>query len=91
MTSRPSSAAPIMAALGIVLALLGAYVAAYFGLGEYSRGFDMETDETVYVYRYYRHGWLTVTFRPCAMAESSIRGVDVHVAVQRPPFSTVDQ
>ena len=34
MTSRPSTAAPILAVLAIVLALLGAYVGGYFGLGE---------------------------------------------------------
>jgi hypothetical protein len=84
MTSRPSTAAPILAVLAIVLVTLGAYVAGYFCFGEYSRGFDMETDETLYVSRDYRHGLLAVAFRPCAVAESWVTGVDVYVAVQRP-------
>jgi hypothetical protein len=36
MTSRPSTAAPILAVLAIVLVTLGAYVGGYFWLGEYS-------------------------------------------------------
>jgi hypothetical protein len=84
MTYRPSTAAPILAVLTIVLVTPGTYVAGYFCFGEYSRTFDMESGETVCASRSYRHGLLTVAFRPDAVAESWVRRVDVSVTVQRP-------
>jgi hypothetical protein len=35
MTSRPSTAAPILAVLAVVLVTPGAYVGGYFWLGDY--------------------------------------------------------
>jgi hypothetical protein len=60
MTSRLSTAAPILAVLAIVLAMLGAYVGGYLWLGECSRTFDRETDETICISRGYQPGWLSI-------------------------------
>jgi hypothetical protein len=43
MTSRPSTAAPILAVLAIVLVVLGAYVGGYLWLGDVEVSGDQRT------------------------------------------------
>jgi hypothetical protein len=72
MTSRPSTAAPILAVLAVVLVTLGAYVASYFGLClEYSEVSLTGYDETV---REYRQKWQCRVFIPLARLESKMTG-----------------
>jgi hypothetical protein len=40
MTCRPSTAAPMLAVLAVVLVMLGAYVGGYFWLGTFSGSSD---------------------------------------------------
>ena len=73
MTSRPSTAAPILAVLAIVLvALFGAYVATYVLLA------DRQTNGTGVV-RFYSSDWEVTIFTPAARAESYLTGVEVTV------------
>jgi hypothetical protein len=60
MTSRPSTAAPILAVLAVVLVTLGAYVGGYFWLGE----FTANTDDHAFVCRSYPHDWKRVAYKP---------------------------
>ena len=71
MTSRPSTAAPILALLAIVLVTLGAYVGGYFSLGE---RVDLSRGDFI---RSYGHPLLETLFRPAASIESLFRGVNV--------------
>jgi hypothetical protein len=71
MTSRPSTAAPILAVLAVVLVTLGAYVAGYFSLGERA---DLSGGDFI---RSYGHPLLETFFRPAASIESLFRGVNV--------------
>jgi hypothetical protein len=70
MTSRPSTAAAILAALAIVVLSLGAYVGAYFWLGQL-------TKEPGALYRSFGNGWPAWPFGPAAKVESLIRGQSV--------------
>jgi len=74
MNSRPSTAAPVLAALAIVAALLGAYVAGYFWLAEY--GTSPAGD---YVLRLYRYQWLTRFYQPAAFVEGKLRRAKVEL------------
>jgi hypothetical protein len=80
MTSRPSTAAPILAVLAIVMLPLGAYVAGYFWLGELSLwpvgGGDF------FLVREYPHDWEADAFWPAGKLESLARGATVHVQSQ---------
>jgi hypothetical protein len=69
MNSRPSTAAPILAVLIIVLAMLGtAYVGGYFWLGQRYDG-----DETAF--RVYPQQWMATAFEPAARFETWLTGV----------------
>jgi hypothetical protein len=72
MTSRPSAAAPILASLAIVLAVLWAYVGGYFWLGDC---LDWALEGVV---RSYRSSWQVAAFTPAAFIESTIRRCPVH-------------
>ena len=85
MTSRPSTAAPLLTVLAIVLATLGAYVGGYFWLAtqsreaytttDYSDGTSSLTDIT----RIFPHRWQAVLYRPASDVESWWRGIEVQV------------
>jgi len=73
MTTRPSAAAPILAVLAILLALLGAYVGGYFWLGDpYFVGAG-------YVEREFPHLWQARLYRPMAWLEQRLSGTDVEL------------
>jgi hypothetical protein len=76
MTRRPSAAAPLVAALAIVLALLGAYVVGYFRLGYVFEDQDGWTGDISYERRY-EDDWQASLFHPAAAMESVARGVPV--------------
>jgi hypothetical protein len=87
MTSRPSTAAPILAVLVIVLVTLGAYVGAYFWLGVLEDATNEYPElglgkSKPYLYRQYRYEWLVDAFRPAAKVESRL--IDGHVQAVGP-------
>ena len=77
MTPRRSTAAPILAALAIVLVLLGAYVGGYFWLSEidptatFIRADGTEQPGQV---RYFQHSGLVMLFHPASAVESWLTG-----------------
>ena len=71
MTERKSPAAPILAAIAIMLLPLGLYVGGYYGLGEYH-----ESPSTI---RLYRARWQCRLFTPLAWAESKVSGRPVRL------------
>jgi hypothetical protein len=71
MTSRPSSFAPLLTIAAILLLPLGAYVASYFWLGEYS---DLKTYGR---YRVFENDPLKTIYLPMAFLESKFRGDEV--------------
>jgi hypothetical protein len=73
MTSRPSTAAPILAVLAVVLVALGAYVGSYCGLG-----FRLNWRPTGCV-RSYPFRWIAVAFIPAAHVEAWVTGESVDV------------
>src|SRR5437762_1119651 len=74
MTARPSTAAPILAVLAIVLMTLGEYVGGYFWLGDYGA-----SPSGQYVLRLYRYQWLIPFFKPAAAVEERLRGGKVEL------------
>jgi hypothetical protein len=87
MTSRPSTAAPILAVLAIVLPLLLAclYVGGYFWLGQFCIvqniryiG-DVEHLEPECPGRSFKSPWLVIVFKPMGHIESFVRGGDFEV------------
>jgi hypothetical protein len=74
MTSRPSTAAPILAVLAIVVVTLGAYMGGYFWLGERTEFFFvMDTfsgHNPPRVTRSYSHEWIAAMFQPAGMVEA---------------------
>jgi len=70
MTSRPSTAAPLLAALAIVLVMLAAYVGGYLWLGHVARG--ILPPRTNFVDRSYRHAWLVPLFKPAGWLEAKL-------------------
>jgi len=85
MTSRPSTAAPILAALAVVLITLGAYVGGYFWLGEYDPTASVmyaNGIEERLTLRTYNHAGLATLFYPAAVAESLMTGTHVDTCVQ---------
>ena len=88
MTSRPSTAAPILAVLAIGLVTLGAYVGGYFWLGRridepfigYPPSSRRERDDPVRIFRSYPSPWMTAMFQPAGKVESWFRGIPVSVS-----------
>ena len=77
MTSRPSTAAPILAVLAVVLVTLGAYAGGYFWLGEWEEDpFANEGDG----FRSYKSRWIAWSFMPAAKVESLLSGHDIQAA-----------
>ena len=92
MTSRPSTAAPILAVLAIVLVTLGAYVGGYLWLGErhdviadFEILTDVDSDAEVDSLkpasrlRVFSHKWEAAVFKPLASLESRLLGFPVTV------------
>ena len=86
MTSRPSTAAPILAVLAIVLVTLGAYGGGYFWLGTFvdwrnggpgALGLGIE--------RIYDQHWQPEFFRPAAWVEARLRGCEVQMTYDPHP------
>lgn len=77
MTSRSSTAAPILAVLAIVAALLGAYVVAYLMLGERWELLARDTPGVAAVERRFNQQWLCTMFAPAAWCEARIIGIPV--------------
>jgi hypothetical protein len=75
MTSRTSTAAPILAVLAIVVPLLlvGAYVAGYLALGDYYEGVEQGTLAPGTV-RCYEHEWQRTLFAPAGWIEQHMTG-----------------
>src|SRR6188768_4008010 len=78
MTSRPSTAAPILAVLAIMLVTLGAYVGGYLWLGKYAD----PGSEPIAVERRYAHYWQLQLFKPMATIESRSRRRLVQLTAQ---------
>jgi hypothetical protein len=90
MTSRLSTAEPILALLAIALLLLvGAYLGGYMYLGEV-RGIEssisdallpdgstVETAELVRITRVFLRPWQVSFFRPAAIVEGLVRRIEV--------------
>jgi hypothetical protein len=88
MTSRNSTAAPILAALAIVLLPLLAYLGGYFWLGAredyYTGRFGFPGDappdpKLVLIERTYQQEWLKTIYLPAGKVETWARGIDVDV------------
>ena len=87
MTSRPSTAAPILAVLAIMLLPLGAYVGGYYGLGEYSE-LRCEWEKPI-THRIYRNAWCCHVFTPLAKAESKVSSREVRLLSDEPAYNLV--
>jgi hypothetical protein len=83
MTSRPSTAAPILVVLAIGLVMLGAYVGGYFWLGEAFGYFVGNSDQPCEIERNYDYPWQQEIFQQAANVESWMRGMKVR-AITRP-------
>jgi hypothetical protein len=90
MTSRPSTAAPILAVLAVVLPwlLAGLYVAAYLSLGIHKEWRDVTDGRLVTVERIYQQSSLTALFQGAGSAEAWLRGVDVSVVCRPSEFES---
>ena len=75
MTSRPSTAAPILAVLSVVLVTLGAYVGGYFCLA------DIVAKTNTSIIRCYPYPWQVAAFTPLARAEAAIRRGEVRAVI----------
>lgn len=82
VASRPSTAAPILAVLAIVLVMLGAYVGVYLWLGERVGVTDGRTGYH-YVECQFQQEWACIVFAPATWVESKLRGVEVEPAYVR--------
>src|SRR5436190_6631420 len=74
MTSRPSTAAPILAVLAIVLVPLGIYVGGYFWLPAVS---PAATSSGLVLVKIYPYRWQAGLFSPAASVESFFGGTEV--------------
>ena len=80
MISRPSTAAPILAVLAVVLETVGAYVAGYFWLGKRSEAVKGEFGNYQYVQtRLFRYRWQAKVFGPISHVESVAAGERISV------------
>ena len=84
MTSRRSTAAPILAALAIVLATLGAYVGGYYWLGYVFEDQHRWTGRVSYERRY-AADWQRIIFAPATRIESLLCGVPISAEID--PFA----
>jgi len=80
---RRSSAAPIFVAIGLLVAMLGAYVAGYFWLCDVGYIGPLNRRSMV---RGYQSRLLAEIFRPAAMIESAVSPRDVATAQKGGPI-----
>lgn len=76
MTSRPSTAAPILAVLAVVLVTLGGYVGEYFWLSD-CRIYVSQSDTEII--RSYPKDWMRVVFTPGGWLEAKTRRASVWI------------
>jgi hypothetical protein len=84
MTSRHSTAAPILAMLAIGLAMLGSYVGGYFWLGE-RHDLKGTYPGLPIVMRQYPQQWQSAIYQPLGRVEQWILGIDVMVTSEADP------
>jgi hypothetical protein len=84
MTSRPSTAAPVLAAIVLVAALVGAYVAGYLWLGQLTTANQGIAVLNGVHYRAaprwcrnFNTQWEAVLFEPATKVESWLRGIEI--------------
>ena len=77
MTARPSTAAPILAVLAIVLVMLGMYVGGYFWLGTREQYVPVDNGGREIVLHDFPHQWEALAFQPAAQFESLLLGLEV--------------
>ena len=92
MTSRPSAAAPILAALAILAAFVGAYAGGYFLLGEQSivlteielpSAPDAPPNYSIQqtgIDRAYPQLWLMMIYQPAGRLEAWLSGSEVQIS-----------
>lgn len=89
MNSRPSTVAPILAAILLLLLPLGAYVTGYFWLGErISVLGNPPSDMPTEIIRIYPHRWQESAFHPAAVVEGWLRGTPVFAGIPPDDFMT---
>ena len=71
MTTRPSTAASILAVLAVFAIAFGLYAWGYFALGRVTQ--DNLGDRV----RVYKHGWQVTFYGPAAQVEAWVVGDDV--------------
>ena len=86
MNSRPSTAAPILTVLAVVLVMLGAYVGGYVYFGSRDDYWDTFVPPppgqgtVIGICRCYDRHWLAVVFYPASDIETWLRGIPVETA-----------
>jgi hypothetical protein len=85
MTSRPSTAAPFLAVLAVVLVTLGVYVGGYFWFGRESHLWDYfgPADDMPDIVREFNDPWVRDLYKPAGRMESWVRGKDVALYIHR--------
>ena len=91
MISRSSTAAPILAALAIVLLPLGAYVGGYYWLGAVQQwylsgpGDPLSRGELQAIDRTYPNRLLANIYQPAGRVEAWLRGIEIKIASTTAP------
>jgi hypothetical protein len=85
MTSRPSTAAPILAVLAIVLVTLGTYVGGYFCLGQRRVYVVLTSGVPPRIRREFPTKLLASVYKPLARIESWVTGSRIN-AVEANPY-----
>jgi hypothetical protein len=80
MTSRPSTAAPILTVL--VMLLLGGYVTAYFWLGQWRDLGPMGGGGRQLIFRVYDTHWQAKLFEPASRIEAVMANRTVRIGVK---------
>jgi hypothetical protein len=77
MTSRSPTAAPILAALAIVTALVGGYASAYLLMSERWELMARDAPGVEAIERLFKQQWLCTAFAPAAWVEEKFIGLPV--------------
>jgi hypothetical protein len=84
MTSRPSTAAPILVVLAILLVTLAAYVGGYFLLGKRRVYVVLTEGVPPHIKREFPNKTIAFVYRPAAIVESCMTGSQVSSAEVNP-------